>query len=106
MSIPPTGKKNEYHKRVSPIVLSGGRQVKSITPAINTANIIKPAVASSWQSFALLLYTKAAPPIQNSTEPIGEHINESQVILYYYVNHILQTSILLGSCNKINNALP
>ena len=41
------GKKNEYHRRVSPIVRSGGRSKEIHNPTMKAKNTTKPAIVAT-----------------------------------------------------------
>ncbi len=59
-------KKNEYHNRVSPIVLSGGRCRLTHMPAINMKKINEPRAVAPMALLLLLRKAKKAPPAQHT----------------------------------------
>ena len=59
-------RKNEYHSRVSPIVLSGGRCRLTHIPTMKIKNISEPSVVAIIALFLLLRKAKKAPPAQHA----------------------------------------
>ncbi len=60
---PTTGRKNEYQRRVSPIVRSGGRSSDIHMPMINRKKITKPATVNRVGINRLLLLKAATAAI-------------------------------------------
>lgn len=73
--IPATGRKNEYHKRVSPIVRSGGRSNDIHMPTMKAMNIASPATVHPITRPGLSVrYAIAAPIAQQMTDGKAKYI--------------------------------
>ena len=81
---PATGRKKEYHSRVSPMVRNGGRSSDIHKPRINTKNTPSPnTVRRVGNSFLLLRNANTEATAQRMTDATEKYIKESQVILIY-----------------------
>ena len=65
--IPAKGKKNEYQRRVSPIVRKGGRSSDTHIDRINAKNTNRPAMVETVARRDLERHADHAPKAHNST---------------------------------------
>jgi hypothetical protein len=81
-TIPASDRKNEYHKRVSPIVRSGGRSSESHIPTMKAKNIAEPMDDTAVVGFTPLPCRAITAPItQQSVAAAANHIKYSHVIV-------------------------
>jgi hypothetical protein len=75
-AIPASERKNEYHRRVSPIVRIGGRSRAIHIPIIKAINTAEPAAdATTAVQRRLLRNASTAPATQHITAMAAYHIN-------------------------------
>ena len=109
MKRPAKRAKNEYHRRVSPIVLKGGlsspvqRQIMKAARAANDADANDTAIvlrrrylSDDCDQWSLAHIETTAPAAERSTEGIPNHIKLSHVI----ISVILPISSLRTACKK------
>ena len=65
---PASGRKNEYHRRVSPIVLSGGRSSEIHIATIKLKNTNSPIVVDEYATTVFPFHAAMAPMAHSSTE--------------------------------------
>ena len=81
---PTMGRKNEYHRRVSPIVRRGGRSSDIHMPTINEKNTARPAMVMSRAMTRLPRHAAAAPAIHSATAISANMMKLFQSIVCFY----------------------
>jgi hypothetical protein len=81
MMSPTSGRKNEYQRRVSPIVRNGGRSSEIHIDSMNAKNTNSPKMVETYATLVLSLQAVYAPTAQSRTATAAKYIKESQEII-------------------------
>ena len=79
--IPATGRKKEYHRRVSPIVRNGGRSSEIHIPRMKAKNKAMPVSVQAYTSGLRSFQAKNAPAAHKRTAVSANQTNESQLMI-------------------------
>ena len=93
--MPASGRKNEYHSRVSPMVRNGGRSNEIHIAAMKAKNTSRPVTVVVYARRSRFFQAAHAPTIHNSTAGMAKNMKCSQVIipnLLYFMR--LTTTVL------------